>query len=140
MDTHRHPVENFLGDYCDGKRYREHALFSTDHTALQLMLYYDELEICNPLGFRRQKHKLGICIPNTQCMFYFKYSFVCTGAFYFMLGNISPCFRSKISNIQLLLLAKYSMVVEFGIDRLLEPIVEDIKKLESVGVAYMYVL
>ena len=38
----------------------------------------------------------------------------------------------KIHNIQLLLLAKYSTIPEFGIDWILEPIVEDIRKLESV--------
>ena len=56
------------------------------------------------------------------------------GAFYYLLGNISPLFRSKIHNIQLLLLAKYSSVAEFGIDQILKPAVEDIQKLESVGV------
>ena len=55
------------------------------------------------------------------------------GAFYYILGNVRPQLRSKISNIQLLLLAKYDSVVEFGIDRMLEPIVEDIHKLESVS-------
>lgn len=54
------------------------------------------------------------------------------GAFYFLLGNLSPKFRSKISNIQLVLLAKYSQVAEFGIDCLLQPIVDDIRRLESV--------
>lgn len=53
------------------------------------------------------------------------------GAFYFLLGNSQ--FRS---NIQLLLLAKYSLVAEFGIDRLLHPIVEDIQKLELVCFFY----
>lgn len=59
MDTHRHSTEIILGDYCDGKRYREHPLFSNDPVALQLILYYDELELCNPLGSRRKKHKIG---------------------------------------------------------------------------------
>ena len=54
------------------------------------------------------------------------------GAFYYLLGNCSPRFRSKIRNIQLLLLAKYSTVSEFGIDAMIKPIVEDIQKLESV--------
>lgn len=52
------------------------------------------------------------------------------GAFYYMLGNLRPMFRSRTSIIQLLILAKYN---EFGIDRILEPCIEDIKKLESVG-------
>ena len=53
------------------------------------------------------------------------------GAFY-ILGNLKPSLRSKLNNIQLLPLAKYSSVSEYGIDQILEPIVEDIKKLESV--------
>ena len=60
-----------------------------------------------------------------------------TGAFYYLLGNLSPRFRSKIHNIQLLLLAKYSSVAEYGIDRILNSIVEDVRILESVCV-YMY--
>lgn len=56
-----------------------------------------------------------------------------TGAFYYLLGNVNPRLRSKINNIQLLLLAKYSSVAKFGIDKMLEPIVEDIRKLESVS-------
>lgn len=55
------------------------------------------------------------------------------GAFYYLLGNLRPRQRSKISNIQLLLLAKYVHVAEFGIDRIMEPIIEDIKKLEHVS-------
>ena len=51
---------------------------------------------------------------------------------------MSPRFRSKIHNIQLLLLAKYSLVVEFGIDNILKPIVEDIRKLESVYPLYLH--
>lgn len=57
------------------------------------------------------------------------------GAFYYMLGNVSPQFRSKLSYIQLLLLAKYNDVVEFGIDKIFEPIFHDIKQLESVRTA-----
>ena len=47
------------------------------------------------------------------------------GAFNYLLGNCSPRFRSNIHNIQLLLLAKYSTVSEFGIDAMIKPIVED---------------
>ena len=60
------------------------------------------------------------------------FSLLRIGAFYFLVGNVRPHLRSKIHNIQLLLLAKYTTIVEFGIDRMLEPVVEDIRKLESV--------
>ena len=51
------------------------------------------------------------------------------GAFYYILGNLRPSLRSKTDTIQLLVLAKYSSVAEFGIDHMLEPAIEDIKKL-----------
>ena len=59
MHTHRQTSTNVLSDYCDGKCFCEHPLFSVDPVALQLILYYDELELCNPLGSRRKKHKIG---------------------------------------------------------------------------------
>lgn len=51
------------------------------------------------------------------------------GAFYYMLGNLKPSLRSGINTIQLLILAKYTTICEFGIDQMLKPAIEDIKKL-----------
>jgi hypothetical protein len=87
------------------------VIFSKDHTALQIILYYDELEVCNPLGSRRKKHKLG--------------------AFYFNIGNISPKYRSTIGSIKLLALVKSSLISNFGIDQMIRPFINDIKSLES---------
>ena len=56
---HQEVTEGILGDYCDGMKFKEHPLFSVDPNALQLILYYDELELCNVLGSRRKKHKIG---------------------------------------------------------------------------------
>lgn len=56
---HKDPRSGFLSDYCDAEEFCEHPLFSKDTHALQIVLYYDELEICNPLGSRRKKHKIG---------------------------------------------------------------------------------
>lgn len=50
-----------------------------------------------------------------------------------MLGNLSPKFRSRLSSIQLIALTKTSVIEEHGIDKVLEPFVEDVKKLESVS-------
>ena len=48
-----------MGDYCDGEQYKQHPLFKEDPCALQIRLYYDDLEICNALGSKVKKHKLG---------------------------------------------------------------------------------
>ena len=118
--------------------------------ALQIILYYDELEICNPLGSRRKKaqtrytcYVMYVCLRLVVYIFVahiFSFRSTCNfahmtyalGAFYFLLGNLHPRLRSKISTSQLLLLAKSSMVAEFGIDHMLQPVVKDIQKLESV--------
>ena len=53
-------MENgLLGDFCDGFLFKAHNL---DPCGLQIQLYYDEDEICNP---HRGVHKLGKCIITT---------------------------------------------------------------------------
>ena len=54
--------DGFLHDYCDGRMHATHPLFSTKKGSLEIFLYYDDVEVCNPLGSRRTKHKLGIQI------------------------------------------------------------------------------
>lgn len=49
-----------LMDYCDGELFKQNPLFQEDPCALQIQLYYDELEVCNPLGSYAKKHKLGM--------------------------------------------------------------------------------
>lgn len=57
---HRSSDRDVLADFCDGLEYSTHSLFSTSANALQLLLYYDDVEVCNPLGSSRVKHKLGM--------------------------------------------------------------------------------
>ena len=42
-----------------------------------------------------------------------------------MIGNLQPSLRSNIHGIQLLILAKYNTIQEYGIDKILSPLVED---------------
>ena len=51
--------DDIVEDYCDSRHAKGHPLFSNG-SALQIFLYYDEAEICNPIGHGRTKHKLGI--------------------------------------------------------------------------------
>ena len=86
-----------LSDFCDGSRYQEHPLFSTDNKALQIVGYYDELEVVNPIGSYVSKQKLG-------CLFFF-------------LGNIRPQFRSTLKAINLLAVGKVVDIKQYGIDK-----------------------
>ena len=51
--------DNLLGDVCDSSFFKDHPLFGVDPLALQLFTYFDEVEVCNPLGHARGVHKLG---------------------------------------------------------------------------------
>lgn len=51
---------DILHDYCDGEGFAIHPLFSVHDDALQIFMYFDELEICNPLGSKARIHKLGL--------------------------------------------------------------------------------
>lgn len=44
-------------DYCDGSFLQNHPMKSPE--TLYLSFYFDELEVANPLGSKRGKHKLG---------------------------------------------------------------------------------
>lgn len=57
---HTCTIPGKLADYCDGTIFSTHPLFKAKQTALQICLYYDDVEVCNPLGSSRGKHKLGI--------------------------------------------------------------------------------
>jgi hypothetical protein len=100
-----------LSDYCDGDVFKSHPIFSKHTKSFQILLYYDDVEICNPLGSKKSIHKLGI--------------------FYFTLANLRPKLRSKFTAIQLAIICKKSVIDEYSIDRVLRPLIEDIKKLEE---------
>ena len=78
LNPHNAPG-NYIRDFCDGSTYKSHPLFSCDPLALQIIGYYDDLEVVNLLGSYIKKHKLG-------CLFFF-------------LGNIRPQFRSTHKSI-----------------------------------------
>ena len=58
MNSHNLP-SGLMGDYCDGEFFHRHQLFQEDPCALQLQLYCDEVEVCNPIGSKAKIHKLG---------------------------------------------------------------------------------
>ena len=60
---------SILHYYCDGEFFTKHPLFSTSNDALQIFLYYDELETCNPLGSKVKIHKLGTYMYSVSYMF-----------------------------------------------------------------------
>jgi len=52
---HTSTMPGRVTDFCDGTHYCTHLLFSEHPKALQIFLYYDDI---NPLGSSKGKHKL----------------------------------------------------------------------------------
>lgn len=98
--------DGFLYDFVDGDIFINHPLYSKKPNALQIILYTDEIEICNPLGSYASHNKLLMV--------------------YYSLGNIDPKFRSKLAAIRLLAIAKSEYVSKWGIDAVLKRIQKDL--------------
>ncbi|CAN8028827.1 unnamed protein product [Ixodes persulcatus] len=88
-------------------------LAGDQQSTIFLLLYTDELELNNPLGSAVGKHKILLV--------------------YFSILNIHPRHRSKLSSIHLLIIARYSMVTDFGLKVLLEPLIKDLNILRTHG-------
>ena len=63
LNSHIAP-EGCIVDYCDGEFFTLSPLFTEDPCALQIQLFHDELEICNPIGTKAKKDKLGTLVLN----------------------------------------------------------------------------
>jgi len=57
---HNRQADGRIYDFCDSEAFRNHPLFSRDPLALQILMYYDNVEVVNPLGSKTKKHKQGI--------------------------------------------------------------------------------
>ena len=55
----RQRIDGLLGDYCDGTDFQNHELFVEHPKSLQINIYYDDVEVANPLGSKAKVHKLG---------------------------------------------------------------------------------
>ena len=114
IQTPKTAHDEVMRDVCDGYIWQEHKLFQQNPSALQIFLNTDDIECCNPVGCHVKKHKLTM--------------------FYYTLGNIPPQFRSKLTSIQLLAIAKTKDVRQFGVDVLLRDFLETLRKLGSGGI------
>ena len=52
--------DGLLSNFYDGSDFNSHQLFQSSHPSLQVNLYFDDVEICNPLGSKAKVHKLGM--------------------------------------------------------------------------------
>lgn len=106
--------ENVIKDFSDGRFFHKNSVFGNSNNALCLILYFDEFELVNPIGASRKKHKMA--------------------AFYYILGNIYPEFRSLLKCISLLIMCKSADLKYFTLQKILEPFLSDMKELSHTGI------
>ncbi|XP_064479212.1 uncharacterized protein LOC135392429 [Ornithodoros turicata] len=105
---------NTLTDVCDGDFARSRAVIEEGVVGtLLLLLYTDELEVTNPIGAARGVHKLLVVYVN--------------------LLNLHPRYRSTLESIHLVLIVKYTLLKQYGLNRIMEPLIADLNSLQSNG-------
>lgn len=107
-------LDHVVRDISDGTKVRGNSFFHENPHGLQILLYHDDFEVSNPLGNKVKKYKIS--------------------AFYFVLGNLEPKYRSRLSLIPLVLLCKGSYLQKYGIDAVLTPLIKDLRILETDGI------
>ncbi|ELT93442.1 hypothetical protein CAPTEDRAFT_213746 [Capitella teleta] len=110
----RRSKDGVIRDFCDGDVFGESPLFQQHPNALQVMLYNDEFSCTNPLRNRSKNHKIY--------------------AVYFVLGNLSPMYRSALNSIQLVSLCPQPLLKKYGFAKMLQPLINDLKLLETEGI------
>ena len=103
--------EGVLYDVSHGTCYQNNPFFQAHPNALQLILYHDEVEVCNPLGSHIGKHKIDL-------------------KYYYTLANINLKHRSNYAVLDCLLLLKLR-IVSYGHNKVLTPLINDLNKLAA---------
>ena len=100
-----------IRDVKDGLVYRNNPYFSSNPGAFTLMLYADGVEVVNPLGAGRGKHKVV--------------------QIFFTVAEIPKAQRSKIDRIQLVAVIKEKYLKKYGYGVIYDRIVKDLVQLEK---------
>lgn len=110
-------TEGIYRYFCCGSVYQNSELFKNDRYTLQIQLYTDDFEICNPLQSKAGVHKL--------C------------AVYFQIKNLPIKVQSKLNNIFLVCLCHSNDVnktTQSDYNNIWEVVVKDIQHLETEGI------
>ena len=66
LNTHGNDSDDLLNDFCDGLLFKSHPNFTSEPHALQVVAFYDELEVVNPIGSYTKS--LGACFTSWQTL------------------------------------------------------------------------
>ena len=103
--------DSIIRDVKDGELYKTNPFFQQNPQAYTMMIYSDAIELVNPLGAGRGKHKVI--------------------QIFFSLCEISKHLRSKIDRIQLVAVFKEKLIKKYGFKKIYDKLLEDLKVLED---------
>ena len=103
-----------LRDVKDGGAYKENAYFQENPDAYSILLYSDAVELTNPLGAGRLKHKV---VQVFWCLL-----------------DIPKQHRSQVDKLQLGLVFKEKLLKKYSLQQVFSRFVADLKILESIGI------
>ena len=93
-------------DICDGKNHKNME------ERIQLIMYFDEFVVTNPLGNKVNKYSVG--------------------AIYFVVANLER--RAQLKDMHLCMLFRADLTKKFGWEKVLAPLLSDLKLLEEDGI------
>ena len=109
------PQNGVIKTFRDSLGFKSNTFLNSREHVLEICLYHDEFSIVNSLGNKTHKHKIS--------------------AFYFVLGNLPPKFKSRLKDIHLVILSPANFVSKYGCNSILSLLLEDLKKLENEGIS-----
>ncbi len=103
---------NRFYDVSDGTFLRENSVFVEQNGGvLVFQIYSDEVELANPLGSKKGKHKVVL--------------------FYWTLLNLPPLWRSKLKCIQLLGVINAKLLKQCGSQSFLKPFIDQLRAFQN---------
>ena len=112
IDSEMPSEDGVSRSYLDGSRAKTHPLLLRFPKIIRLQIYWDDIEVVNPLGSKTSIHKIA--------------------AFYFSIQNIPPVESSQLSSVYLLALAYSEDMKQPGtFEKILAPFLYELRKLES---------
>ncbi|CAB4034289.1 Hypothetical predicted protein [Paramuricea clavata] len=111
IDREKTSPPGYLRGFQDGQQYQQHGIFKTHPKALRLQLFYDDVEVTNPLGSKTGIHKLGL--------------------FYYTIQNLPFNVNTSMNSVFLLAVCYTSDIKKYGFQPILDPFIKEIKQLES---------
>lgn len=111
IEGEQRSAAGFLAGYKDGQQFVEHGMFNGHPNTIRITLYYDDVEVANPIGSKRVIHKLGV--------------------FYFSIDNLPKMHNRDMKSIHLLAVCHSLDLGKNGFEAVLRPFKKEMMKLES---------